>query len=118
MRQSSFGFLKDYKKEFGGALLQGKRKVKRPLSTKHPIHLVLKATQKNVFSPGNLGLEKLVRYQCKKLGIQIYDLALNWSHLHCLIKIKDRKNYIGFSVSHFCFGNEDSPFETWFKSHF
>lgn len=96
MRQTSFGFLKNYKKEFGGALLQGKRKVRRPLSTKHPIHLVLKSTHKNLFNPGNLSLENLVRSQAKKFGVQLYDLALNWSHIHCLIRIKNRKDYIKF----------------------
>ncbi len=96
MKQASFGFSKDYKKEFGGSLLQGKRKTKRPLSTKHPLHLVLKSTHKGLFNPGNLSLEKLIRFQSNKFGIQIYDLALNWSHIHCLLRIKDRKDYKKF----------------------
>jgi len=37
MRQLGFSFQNDYKKEFGGSLLQGKRKSARPLSTKKPI---------------------------------------------------------------------------------
>ena len=96
MRQASFGFLKNYKKEFGGALLQGKRKTKRPLSTRHPIHLVLKSSQQNLFNPGNLSLEKLIRSQARKFGIQIYDLALNWSHIHLLFRLRDRNAYTKF----------------------
>ena len=94
MRQAAFSFLKDYKKEFGGSLLQGKRKSKRPLSTKHPLHLVLKSCLKGVFNPGNKSLKELIRSQCHQFGIKIYDLALNWSHIHLVIKIQDRKDYL------------------------
>ncbi len=96
MRQASFGFTKDYKKEFGGALLEGKRKDQRPLSTKHPIHLVLKSTHKNLFNPGNLRLEKLIKAQGQKFGLRIYDLAINWSHIHLLFRIKNRSDYVRF----------------------
>lgn len=71
MKQTSFGFLRNYKKEFGGSLLAGKRKTKRPLSTKHPLHLVLKSSHKGLFNPGNLNLESLIRTQAKKFGIRI-----------------------------------------------
>ena len=96
MRQTSFGFLKDYKKEFGGSLLLGRRKSKRPLSTKHPLHLILKANQKGLFNPGNRLLENLIRSQCAKFNIQVFDFALNWSHIHLLIRIRDRQDYIKF----------------------
>jgi len=96
MRQASFGFLKDYKKDFGGSLLQGKRKTARPLSTKHPIHLVLKSTGGRHFHPTSRKLEKLFRTQAQKYGIRIYDLALNWSHIHALITIPSRQAYQAF----------------------
>jgi len=96
MRQASFGFLKDYKKEFGGALLQGKRKSARPLSTKQPIHVVLKSTHSRPFHPNSRKLEKIFRTQAQKYGIKIYDLALNWSHIHALITIPSRQAYLAF----------------------
>ncbi len=96
MRQVSFGFLKDCRKEFGGSLLDGKRKSKRPLSTKHPMHLILKSSCNGVFNPGNISLEKLLRSQGKKFGLKIYDLALNWSHIYFILKIENRKNYNKF----------------------
>lgn len=96
MRQIGFGFLRDYKKEFGGSLLEGKRKTKRPLSTKHPLHLILKSSCSGVFNPGNFSLEKLIRSQAKKFGIKIYDLALNWSHIHFILKIESRTDYNKF----------------------
>ena len=96
MRQASFGFLKDYRKDFGGALLQGKRKSARPLSTKQPIHLVLKSTHSRPFHPNSRKLEKIFREQASRYGIRIYDLALNWSHIHALIRIPSRHAYLAF----------------------
>lgn len=96
MRQISFSFMKDYKKEFGGSLLLGKRKTKRPLSTKNPIHLVLKSCEKNLFNPGNRSLEKLIHYEAAKFGIKIYDLALNWSHIHILFRLQNKTDYVKF----------------------
>ncbi len=96
MRQTSFDFIKNYKKEFGGALLSGKRKTQRPLSTKHPIHLILKSSFKCLFNPSNKSLHALIRNQGRKFGVKIYDFALNWSHIHLLIKIENRSDYVKF----------------------
>ena len=60
MKQLFFDFIQGYKKEFGGSLPVGKRKSKRPLSTKHPIHLILKSSQKGLFNPMNISLDQLI----------------------------------------------------------
>jgi len=96
MRQLGFSFQNDYKKEFGGSLLQGKRKSARPLSTKKPIHLILKCSGKSVFNPSHRKLENLIRYQANKYGIKIYEIALNWSHVHLLVKLPSREAYVAF----------------------
>lgn len=96
MKQISMSFLKNYRKEFGGSLLVGRRKESRPLSTKHPIHLVLRSEIPGIFNPGNQSLESLIRTTAKKFGVKIYDLALNWSHIHMVIRIRNRENYNAF----------------------
>jgi len=96
MRQLGFSFQNDYKKEFGGSILQGKRKSARPLSTRKPIHLILKCSGKSVFNPSNRKLENLVRNQANKYGIKIYEIAFNWSHVHLLIKLPSRDAYVAF----------------------
>lgn len=96
MKQTSFNFVNDYKKEFGGSLILGKRKSRRPLSTKHPIHLVLKSTGSSHFNPGNRRIDKLIRDQAKKYGIKVYDIALSWSHIHMLLKLPSRMAYLSF----------------------
>jgi REP element-mobilizing transposase RayT len=96
MRQTCFGFLSDYKKEFGGSLLVGKRRSARPLSTKLPLHLVLKCCARAYFNPGNRSLEKILRDHAFKFGLKIYDISLNWSHIHLLILIPSRAAYTAF----------------------
>ena len=96
MKQLSMSFLKNYKKEFGGSLLVGKRKSKRPLSTKHPIHLVLRSELKRVFHPSNQSLDKLIKKTAKEFNIKIYDFALNWSHIHMLIRLQNKEDYTKF----------------------
>jgi REP element-mobilizing transposase RayT len=92
MKQTSMSFLNNYRKEFGAALLVGRRKERRPLSTKHPIHLVLRSELSGIFNPGNRSLENLIRSKAKKFGIKVYDLALNWSHIHVVIRIRNRES--------------------------
>lgn len=89
-------FLKNYRKEFGGSLNSGRRKERRPLSTKHPLHLVLRSELAGVFNPGNRSIEKLIQTTAKKFGVKVYDLALNWNHIHCVIRIKNRESYNSF----------------------
>ena len=96
MQQVGFGFLKDFKKEFGGSLIVGKRKTARPLSVKSPIHLILKSTGASCFVPGSRKLESLIRAHAEKYGIKIYRMSLNWSHIHMVMKLPDKKAYVKF----------------------
>ncbi len=96
MQESDFAASNKSKKEHGDSLLSGKRKGRRALSTKHAIHLVLKSDLKGVFNPENQRLEQLIRKTAENFHIRIYSTALNWSHIHCVMKIKDRKSYNAF----------------------
>lgn len=96
MKQLKLKCSNSYKKEFGGELLVGRRKTQRPLSIKRPIHLVLRSTQSKVFIPWNRSLEKLIYKLAQRFNIKIYDLSLNWSHIHSVILIKSRQDYVGF----------------------
>jgi len=94
MRQMGFSFIKNYKKEFGGSQLLGKRKTRRPLSTKAPIHLVLRASHHKIFAPGDKYLTALLHAECRKYKIKLYDFAFNWTHVHVLIKLPNREAYV------------------------
>lgn len=82
-----------FKKGFGGELLTGRRKEKRPLSTAQPIHLVLKSNSVKVFTPSNRSLRNLIYRTASKYSIKIYKLALNHNHIHIILKLKTKESY-------------------------
>jgi REP element-mobilizing transposase RayT len=96
MKQIKFEFFKDYKMNFGGEDLFGKRKSQRPLSIKSPLHLVLKSEMPKIFDPGSRRLQKLIQDIAMKFNVKIFDFAINWSHIHFLIQVKDRKDDVRF----------------------
>lgn len=89
-------------KAFGGSLLKGKRKSARPLSSKHPIHLVLHS-QIVRKAGGFLRHQKFVRQvierTAKKWGVNVYDLALAIDHIHSAVRIPNREAYRRFIQS-------------------
>lgn len=74
---------------------------RRPISTKAPIHLVLKS--KFAFGPRSMlqrynvnKIEEIVHKQAKKCGLRIYYFVNVGNHLHLVIKVHDRKGYAKF----------------------
>lgn len=89
------------KKFFGGALLDGKRKSLRPLSSKDAIHLVLRsewATGRDSFLTRRHQpqVNRLLVHFAKKFGVRIYQKAINGNHIHLLVRISSRKLYRAF----------------------
>lgn len=96
MRQLEFEFTKNYKKEFGGSLLFGKRKSKRPLATNSPIHLILRAECSKAFPPGHHKLEAAMKELAHTYGIKVFRKSFNWNHFHAIIQIPSRHAYNSF----------------------
>jgi REP element-mobilizing transposase RayT len=98
-KQLSFAQLHAPSKSFGGELLQGKRKSMRPLSSKHPHHLILKSTEalKNGgFFLHRKELEKEIARAAEKWGIKIHQQAICGNHLHFILRFCDRSAYRAF----------------------
>lgn len=98
--QTSF-FRDKIPRHFGGLLLKGNAKVARPLSTKEPLHLVLKSA----FAVGSRSMlqmynakkiDKIIRSQAKSCRIRIYHFVNVGNHLHLVIKLDDRKLFAQF----------------------
>lgn len=85
-----------FAKGFGGELLTGKRKEKRPLSDKKPMHLILRSDTVKVFKPTNKQLRNFIYKIADKYGIKIYELALNHNHIHFVMKLKNKARYNSF----------------------
>lgn len=81
---------------FGGSLLKkSNAKNKRPLSSKLPIHVVLRSD----VAQGNLSLlnkqykiKKIIQNKASLFGIKIYSYANAGNHIHLLIHIKSGNN--------------------------
>ena len=81
--------------QHGGSLLKNKRKSARPISTKKPMHFVLRSNR----ARGSLSflknkrhkeIDTIIRRQAQLFGIKIYQTAVNSNHIHILIRIKNR----------------------------
>jgi REP element-mobilizing transposase RayT len=88
-------------KQFGGALLKGNAKVARPLSTKEPVHLVLKSAQaigaKSMLHTYNVNnIDKIIRTHAKLCRVRIYHFVNVGNHLHLVIKLDDRQEFSKF----------------------
>lgn len=89
------------KKFFGGALLNGKRKSLRPLSSKDAIHFVLRS-EYAVGSDSFLArrhqphVTRILNNFAKKFGVRIYQKSINSNHIHLLVRITSRKLYRAF----------------------
>lgn len=80
-------------KEFGGSLLKGKRKSRRPLDTTKPIHLILKSNSDDLFLQNkNLIAEILTTYSAR-FGLTQYSQAIHFDHIHLSFTVTHRLLY-------------------------
>ena len=100
-RQASFFDEQPAPRFFGGSHLKGNPKVGRRLSTKEPIHLVLKSERafgpQSMLQKYNVGkIDKLVRRQAAVFGLKIYHFVNVGNHLHLVIRLHDVKLFAKF----------------------
>lgn len=86
-------FEEEIKMEFGGTLLAGKRKVKRPLDSKRPIHLVLKAASDDSILPNQKFVGDTIHRFATKFGLTIYSEAYHADHVHISLRISNQNLY-------------------------
>lgn len=79
-----------------GGSLNNTRQTKRVLSSKRPIHLVLKSRNPSHLFKNRLWLKSLAAKHAVKFGIQMYASSVQQDHIHFCIKIPNRMSYIGF----------------------
>ncbi len=101
--QQSFGGKTFNIQHFFGGLLTTERahRTARPLSTKYPIHLVLRSSQakegKSFWKKENARfIQYILKKISKKWGVEILNCANVGNHLHLMIKLKNRFTYEKF----------------------
>lgn len=77
----------------GGSKAKGKRKCARPLSTKHPIHLVLKSFDSYRLLRNTQVVEQTIGKYAKKFGVTVYEIAVHADHIHLSFKTPSRLLY-------------------------
>jgi REP element-mobilizing transposase RayT len=92
------GFGKLSIKEFGGTSLKGNPREARPLSTKRPVHLVMRSSlakgDRSLLKRGrSQEIEKLVRSLAKAKGVKLYRFANSGNHLHFLMLPSSRRAF-------------------------
>ena len=93
MKQQLYLFKENLDKTHGGSKAKGKRKSLRPLSTKLPTHLVLKAIDPFQLLRSTRVVEQTANRYAQKFGISIYEVAVQADHIHLSIKIPSRELY-------------------------
>jgi REP element-mobilizing transposase RayT len=101
MKQLSLIPITPSRKSFGGSRLNSHPKTARPLSTKNPIHLVLKseiAKGSQSFLKGSHApkIDGIIRKQANTSGIRLYHFVNVGNHLHLVIKTPNRRAYNRF----------------------
>jgi REP element-mobilizing transposase RayT len=80
--------------EHGGALTYKKRKTKRAITIKKPMHLVLRSDKakgpRSLLKNKSLVL-KILRKYSRKFAVRVYQVAVCGNHIHCLVKGCNRK---------------------------
>ena len=92
-------FQENIKYIHGGTKTIGHRKEKRPLSTKHAIHLVLKSKKAfgdRSFLRHRKAIGGILATYAEKYGVAIKDSVNMGNHIHLKIKIAERKAFANF----------------------
>jgi len=82
---------------FGGSLLKGNPKTNRPLDSKNPIHLVLRANAGGLRLPKTYAkVHKIIETSAKKHGVKIYSYVNVGNHIHFALKLHHIHRWPGF----------------------
>jgi hypothetical protein len=84
---------------FGGSLLKSHPKVKRPISTHKPMHLVIRSTQArgaHSFLRRSKRIDAILSSQSRMSGVKVLRRANAGNHLHLVILPRSRSSYLSF----------------------
>lgn len=101
LRQLPLLNLPPLRKEHGGTIALGRRKLARPVDPKRPLHLVLRSSRAKgswsmLASPHRKRVEHLTKTLAPKFGIKIYRFANVGNHLHLVVKCQTHEGFKGF----------------------
>jgi REP element-mobilizing transposase RayT len=101
MKKRQLSFISSQRPIFGGELLHGRRRRRRPLNSKQALHVVVKSH----FARGEYGfrsrrnlsvIEGLIRGIARKFQVKVYRHAIVGNHIHLMIGFSQRESYRSF----------------------
>jgi putative transposase len=100
-KPKQLSMFKNQPRFFGGQLLDGCRRGQRPLSSKEPIHLVMRSLwavgrYSLLRRENKLAIEKLITLFAHRFGVKIYRRAISGNHIHLVMRPLARRAYNGF----------------------
>lgn len=100
-KTKQLSFIKPSRKFFGGALLKGRRKSIRPLSSKDSIHFVLRSqwamgSDSFLAARNRAAIDRIINRFAQSFGVRIYQRAVNSNHIHLILCITNRILYRAF----------------------
>lgn len=100
-KSEQLSFLKAQSKIHGGATCSGNPREKRPLSTKLPIHLVLKSRravgERSFLRKKTVDkIKSLIDRHASANGVKVYRYANAGNHLHLVVRITNRDRFSRF----------------------
>jgi REP element-mobilizing transposase RayT len=89
----------DTRLEHGGEVRQGRRKLARPMSTRRPLHVVLRSTRAQgawSLRRSEARLREAMKALARRTSVRVYDYANVSNHLHLLVRAKHRSAFQAF----------------------
>ncbi len=86
---------KKEKTEFGGSLLENKRKTSRPIALNTVIHLIVKGDithSKSLLKHRKFIDEELQKWS-QKFHVKLHSYAINHDHIHMAIEVSSKESY-------------------------
>lgn len=100
-KQKQLAFFKPESKSFGGELLHGRRRRRRPIRCQHSLHVILRSSwARGAYSfraPRNLPrIERLIRSIALRFGVKVYRQAIVGNHIHLIVGFRYQESYKSF----------------------
>ena len=83
-------------KDFGGDKAKGKRKERRPVAVKKPMHLIMKSNENSLLKNAKR-IRPIIKTFSVLFGVRILELSINSNHIHFCIQGKTRKGIQDFN---------------------
>jgi REP element-mobilizing transposase RayT len=100
MKQQSFiPYSPRFDIEHGGDLAVTRRRSRRPVNPKKPVHIVLRSNlavgRRSLLKNQETVKRVLIKFS-KHFGVRIYERAICGNHIHCLVKADSRRSLQNF----------------------